>query len=100
MYTLREITGKESGVIVYGDRYRPDTAFAVNWASDTEEYDKYEEEYVSDCEQWLIDNGIYFNGVLYVNNKTDDYITIDNFEGPGLLYKFDEFVVLVPDTWA
>lgn len=99
MYTLREITGKESGVIVYYDRYRSDSAFAVNWANDTDEYDTYEEEYVPDCKQWLIDNVIYFNGVLYVNNKTDDNITIDSFDCPGMSYKFDEFYVLVPNTW-
>lgn len=101
MKNLQELTGKESGIVIYDSK----EGILCNWSSDdglprifvtglifmAEEIPKVEGEHTDDL-------GTYLNGIeVYICAEYDE----DEEISSGTVYKLsDDMIVIAPDDWA
>jgi len=88
--TLSQITGKESGILVYPDG----TAIIDNWESDLADYGydnkRVPHKRVRNCRALIKD---------YINYSSTP-ITDDDLRVPGIVYYLDGLTVIAPVDWA
>lgn len=115
MKTLLEITGKDSGYIIYRHPTGHDEAIVANWASLEEEYniDRRHRRRVNNCwdylaerlgthnAEWLDDEGnlVVETTINHIIIYAEPPPTQGDLEVSGTLYSGKDFDILVPDSW-
>ena len=101
--TLKEITRQESGFLMYPDNSDYYKVIFTNWANDKTKYkcDKRKVRLIKSCYEFLLrycDRDSKDGNLEYIVHASYDMF-LDDFYTWGLLYNFNEFVVLAPHGW-